>query len=196
MDEKEIIEAVKILREGGVVAHATETCYGFACDPFNEKALARLYALKKMSLEKPVSLLVPDIATARKLGAFSPRALELAQKYWPGPLTIIVKRTSALPKFLNPTTDTIGMRVPGHELSLEILKAFGGPLVTTSANITTQPSPYSGEEIEVQFANEKLKPDYIFGSGKIPHTPPSTIIDCTGPHFVIVRKGSVVPEVM
>lgn len=192
MEKEEIQEAIRVLRSCGVVAHATETCYGFACDPFNEQALARLYALKKMASAKPVALLVPDLATAQSLGVFSPRALELAQKYWPGPLTIIVKRTKELPPFLNPHTDTIGMRIPAHELSLELVKAFGGPLVTTSANITTQPSPYSGEEIAAQFNNEKLKPDFILDSGAIPRNPPSTIVDCTGISPSIIRQGGVI----
>ena len=191
MNEKDITHAINVLRNGGIIAHATETCYGFACDPFNEKALARLYALKKMAHTKPVALLVPDLKTAEQFGVFTPNARELAQKYWPGPLTIIVKRKKELPSFLNPGTPTIGMRVPDHELSLDFVKAFGGPLVTTSANITTQPSPYSAEEIKAQFKNEKLKPNFVIDSGVIPYNPPSTIVDCTSVTPVVIRQGSI-----
>ncbi|MFA6521407.1 MAG: L-threonylcarbamoyladenylate synthase [Candidatus Gracilibacteria bacterium] len=187
----DINEVVGVLKAGGVIVHATETCYGFACDAFNEDALEKLYKLKQMDFDKPVSLLVASLKDAKKLGLFNKRAEELAKKYWPGPLTIIVRRKKALPKFLNPKAKTVGIRVPGHKLSLELAKKFGSPLTTTSANISGQPSPYSVSAIKKQFKGAKLKPDLILDSGRIPTNPPSTIIDCSGKVLKVIRQGSI-----
>ncbi len=191
--EKELAKAIKVLHGGGVVAHATDTCYGFACDIFNRRALTSLYKTKKMSPQKPVSIMVQDLVMAKKYGAFSKKALLFAKKYWPGPLTILVKRKKSLPKFLNPGTKTIGIRVPAHRLSLELVKKMGRPLTTTSANISGQSSPYSISAIQKQFRNRKQNPDFIIDSGRLKKNPPSTIIDASGKTLKIIRHGSCRP---
>lgn len=184
-------KAVATLRSGGVIAHATDTCYGFACDVLNKKALARLYRLKKMPRSKPVSLLVADVAMAKKFGVFPKSALKLAQKYWPGALTIIVKRKKTLPTFFNHGHMSVGFRVPGDKLSRELPRAFGSPLSTTSANISGQPSPYSVSAIRRQFVKQPFKPDLIMDAGRLKKNPPSTIIDMTEKTPKIIRQGSV-----
>lgn len=188
---QDFIKAILLLKQGGVIAHATETCYGFACDIYDREALKSLYKLKKMDIKKPVSIMVASMKQAKKYGFFSKKSEQLAKKYWPGPLTIIVKRKKFLPKFLNPSIKTIGIRVPGHELTLKILRRFGGPLATTSANISGSPSPYSVSAIKKQFAGEKIKPDFILDSGRLPKNPPSTIIDMSARRIKILRKGKI-----
>lgn len=184
-------KAVAALRSGGVIAHATDTCYGFACDVLNEKALARLYHLKKMPRSKPVSVLVADLDMAKIFGVFSKSALKLAQQYWPGALTIIVKRKKTLPTFFNHGHKSVGFRVPSDKLSRALPRAFGSPLTTTSANISGQPSPYSVAAIHRQFAHQPLKPDLTMDAGRLKKNPPSTIIDMTGKTPKIIRQGSV-----
>lgn len=191
--KKNLEKALAVLNDGGVIAHATDTCYGFACDIFNKKALVRLYGLKKMPQTKPISILVENLAMAKKYGVFSKSALELAKKYWPGALTIIVKRKKSLPKFLNPGTKTIGVRVPAHTLSRSLTKGFNRPLTTTSANISGEPSPYSVSAIQKQFRNQKTKPDFILDSGRLKKNPPSTVIDVSGKTPKIIRHGSCHP---
>lgn len=186
-----MFKALSILHRGGIIAHATETCYGFACDIFNKRALARLYQIKKMSYKKPVSIMVSNLAMARKYGVFNKIALRLAKKYWPGPLTIIVKRKKTLPPFFNPGTKTIGIRCPAHKLSRELVKKFGSPLTTTSANISGQPSPYSVSAIKKQFQLQKFKPDFILNSGRLKKNPPSTIVDISGGVLKILRQGAL-----
>lgn len=188
---KDFQEAFLILRTGGIIAHATETCYGFACDATNRSALARLFALKKMSVRKPVSILVWSLTEAQKYGIFGVAAKKLAKKYWPGPLTIIVKRKKTLPAFLNPGHKTIGIRVPAHVLSRRLAQKLGRPITTTSANISGKPSTYSVSAIRRQFGRQKLKPDFIFNSGRLPKYPPSTIVDVSGKKLKIVRVGSL-----
>lgn len=185
-------ELIRVLRAGGVIAHATDTCYGFACDALNEHALKKLYALKRMSREKPVSILVSDSVLARQYGVFDERARVLAEQYWPGALTVIVPRLPTLPPFLNPGSESVGIRVPDHAFSLELARRFGAPLTTTSANITALPSPYTVRQIAAQFEESELKPDIIVDGGDLdPHNLPSTIVDLTGDVPRIVRQGSL-----
>ena len=193
MKNEQIDEAVAVLREGGVVAHATDTCYGFACDAFNQTALERLYALKNMPMSKPVSILVANFHEAQKYAEFSDEARVLAERYWPGALTLVLPRKSIVPAFLNPGVASIGIRVPGHALSLELAKLFGSPITTTSANISGLPSPYSIADIQAQFTHVQLKPDYSLDSGALSaENLPSTIIDMTGESPVIIRQGCLV----
>lgn len=175
-----------------MIAHATDTCYGFACDALNRRALARLYKLKKMSCSKPLSIMVADLKMAKQYGIFNKSAEKLAKKYWPGALTIIVKRKKSLPHFLNLGLKTIGIRVPDHKLSLELIRRFNKPLITTSANISGRPSPYSISAIHKQFRSQKLKPDFIINSSRLKRNPPSTIVDMTGRKPHCRRQGSLV----
>lgn len=186
-----IHQALAVVKRGGIIVHATETCYGFACDIFNKKALKRLYHLKKMNFKKPVSIQVSDLKMAKHFGVFTKKAQVLAKKYWQGPLTIIVKRKKTLPTFLNPGIKTVGIRLPNHQLSRRLVKKFGTPLVTTSANISGKPSPYSVPEIKKQFMREKLQPDFIINSGRLSKNPPSTIIEVSGKTLRVIRQGSL-----
>jgi len=185
-------KAIQTLKNGGVVAHATDTCYGFACDALNEKAVARLYALKKMPLNKPVSILVSDIEMAKKYGEFNEKALDLSKKFWPGALTIIVKRKSQLPIFFNPDNANVGFRLPSDRLSAELVRGLGHPITTTSANISGEPSPYSVAKILEQFQNEKLRPDFIIDSGELnKKNLPSTVVDVSKGDLKVIRRGNV-----
>lgn len=184
-------KAVSILKQGGVIAHATDTCYGFACDVFNRRALASLYKLKKMAADKPVSILVSDLKMAKKYGFFGKNASNLAKKYWPGALTIIVKRKKSLPKFFNPKSKTVGIRVPDDKLSRELAKKLARPITTTSANISGESSPYSVSAIKKQFRGKAQQPDFIIDSGKLNKNPPSTIVDASGLSLKVIRQGSI-----
>ena len=183
-----IQQARFVLREGGVILHPTETCYGFACDAMNEAAVKKLYELKKMPLFKPSSILISNIEAAVGYGEFSPLAHALAMKYWPGPLTIVVPRKN-IPLFLNPGTTTIGMRIPGHVWTLDLLKMCDFPLITTSANVSGQPQAYEVSEVLNQLG--EARPDFIIDSGKIPEEKPSTVLEIIGDSMKIIREGPV-----
>lgn len=186
MKEK-LQEAVKVLHEGGVVAHATETCYGLAVDVFNRKAIQSLYSLKKMPFTKPVSLLVRDLDEAQQYGEFSSTALKLALQYWPGPLTLVVPRKATLPQWINTGESTVGFRVSSNKKAKELVEAFGGPLTTTSANISGLPHAYSVQEMETQ----GLKPSFILDSGKLGEQSPSTIVEVLNDQIRVIRQGSL-----
>ncbi|MBP9718756.1 threonylcarbamoyl-AMP synthase [Candidatus Gracilibacteria bacterium] len=185
-------KAVEVLQKGGVIAHATDTCYGFAADIFNKDAVEKVYELKQMARSKPVSILVSSLEEAQKFGRFNESALELAKKHWPGALTIIVRRTEQLPQWINPEDQTVGIRLPGDEISRGLASRLGRPITTTSANITTQPSPYSVAVIQEQFAGSPLQPDFYLDSGTLASTnPPSTIVDCTVEPPKVIRQGGL-----
>ncbi|MFA6024207.1 MAG: L-threonylcarbamoyladenylate synthase [Candidatus Gracilibacteria bacterium] len=185
--DQTLLDAVKALHQGLVVAHATETCYGLAADIFQKVALEKLYSLKKMPRDKPVSVLVRDLEEAERYGEFSAVAIELALKYWPGPLTIIVPRKVALPKLVNFGQSTVGFRVSSNKKTRQLLEAFGGPLTTTSANIHGQPQAYSVQEM----LDQGLVPDFVLDSGRIGENPPSTIVEVMGDEVRVVRQGGL-----
>jgi len=197
-------QALTILQKGGIVAHATETCYGFACDLTNPEAVQRLFAIKKRPSEQPVSALFPSIEEAKKYVEWNDRAEELAKKHLPGPLTLILPLRSDAPMPIFPSllstsnfplSTSLGIRVSSHPLAQSLVERFGKPLSTTSANPHGQPNPYSAEEISKQFRGENLQPDLILDSGPLSPTPPSTVIDMTpGSERKTMRQGVISNE--
>ncbi len=191
-----IVEALQVLESGGVVLHPTETCYGLAADIFYPQAVEKIYLLKEMAREKPVSIMVSDFDQAKKYGHFDERAEKLARAFWPGPLTIIVKRSDKLPSYINPGIDSVGIRCPDHAFTMEMLRRFEEPLITTSANRTKEPQAYEVDEF-LEGRMEDMIPDFIVDMGRIPQTPPSTIVDLSGESgvgMVILRHGPVAVE--
>ncbi len=188
-----IVESLQVLEKGGVLLHPTETCYGLAADIFYPEAVEKIYMLKEMPREKPVSIMVSSLEQAEEYGEFSERAKKLARAFWPGPLTIIVKRREALPSYINPGLMSVGLRCPDHRFTLELLRRFEEPLVTTSANRTGEPQAYDVETF-LEDRIEVMHPDFIVDMGRIPETAPSTIVDVSGESgepFLIVRHGPV-----
>lgn len=190
-----ISTAISALRNGGVVLHPTETCYGLTADVFSEQAVKKVYALKDMAESKPVSIMVSSLEEAVKYGNFSEKALELAREYWPGPLTIIVPRTELLPTYLNRGVSTVGVRCPDHEITQDLLREFGGPLITTSANRTGEPQAYDVETFLIgRDADEEGGngiPDAIIDMGHIPEIDPSTIVEVIGDEIKVLRNGPI-----
>lgn len=196
-------EALAILREGGIVAHATETCYGFACDVTSLGAVCNLFALKNRPYNSPVSILFPSLEEAKKYVEWNDAAEMLAAKYLPGPLTLILPirkgapfRLSSIPLPPPPMEEVekgrggIGLRISSHPLAQRLVTEFGKPLSTTSANLHCFPSCYSAQDILAQFRDQPIQPDLILDSGELPRTPPSTVMDLTAGKTV-KRKGAV-----
>ncbi|MBU1018396.1 MAG: L-threonylcarbamoyladenylate synthase [Patescibacteria group bacterium] len=154
-----------ILQEGGIITHPTDTCYGLACDPFNEKAARELYELKGMPREKPLTWMVGSMGEAMAIKDFSQKAVMLASECWPGDLTLVI--------------DGQGLRVPGDDFTLELLKRWGGPLITTSANLSGEEAPYS--------ADQALSGDFLVDFGKIPRNKPSRVVRVEGDRVEVLR---------
>ena len=185
--------ALQILAAGGVVAHATETCYGLACDLTNPAAVEKPFAMKNRPADQPVSALFPSVQEAQKYVEWNDRAEALARSHLPGPLTLILPlRQDAPPVFPTPyalrPNPTLGLRVSSHPLAMELATRFGKPLSTTSANLHGKPNTYSTVDITEQLQNHK-GPDLIIDSGDLPLNPPSTIMDLTTDGTV--RRGKI-----
>lgn len=199
-DAEGIAAALEILRSGGIVAHATETCYGLACDVSSAEVVAKLFALKQRPPDQPISVLFVSIDDAKRYVEWNEEAEKVAKKYLPGPLTIILPLKSKPLKQLRVTSDelretrnpkpaTIGVRISSYPLAQRLVREFGSPLSTTSANFHGESNTYSVEDIVDQFSQKPLRPNLILDSGPLPPTPPSTVIDLTVTTIRIRRRG-------
>ncbi len=183
--ERSVAEAVAVLRAGGTVAHATETCYGLACDLTNPAAVRKLFIAKNRSFEQPVSALFPTVAAAEAYVRFSAESLALAQTRLPGPTTLILPvRSDAAHVFFVTANDepaaSAGVRVSSHPLACLLAQTYGLPLSTTSANRHGLPPAYHVSALREQWLEHaETAPDLCLDEGMLPLRPPSTIIDCT-----------------
>lgn len=190
--EKSIQEAVRILREGGVVAHATETCYGLACDLNNAEAVEKLFAIKDRPLNQPVSGLFETIDQSQQYLEWNEGALMLGTKHLPGPLTIILLKKPGCVLHVCPTgSESVGVRVSSHPTARKLVESFGSPLSTTSANIHGKKNPYSTQDIAEQYARRALVPDLILDDGELHHEASSTVIDASHGAVEIRREGNI-----
>lgn len=192
LPDEEWKKAIDVIRRGGIVAHATETCYGFACDLTNPKAIEKLFLLKDRPETQPISALFASIEEAKKWVEWNKKAEELARKHLPGPLTIVLpilvgaRHSASLQEW-----KTIGVRISSHSIAQKLAELAGVPLSTTSANLHGQPSTYSAQEIVDQFEDRDMQPDLILDSGTLPRAKPSTVVAIKNRKVEIVRRGSI-----
>ena len=187
INDKNLYKTInKVLWDGGVVMHPTETCYGLAVDVFNKSALKKLYDLKEMSTDKPVSILIDSVGMAQEFGLFSDKAFDLANEYWPGPLSILVPRSKELPDFLNEDNDFVSMRHSSMDFCMNMVEEFGRPVTTTSANKTTESQLYLPD------ASSLKGVDLLVDGGEIKSNKPSTIVKVDGDNLTILRQGDLV----
>jgi L-threonylcarbamoyladenylate synthase len=190
-------QAIRVLRSGGVVAHPTDTVWGLAADASNAKAIRKIHAIKKSDPSKPLLLNLPSKAYLNKIGQKLCKAHKLTKKFWPGPLALIVL-TKNSHSFQKNTMSrgacperSRGVRLPAHRLSNALSRAFGKPLVTTSANLSNNPPAHSAAEVEKIFAKQKIKPDLVLDDGSKSKNQPSTIVDVSGPQAKLIRQGAI-----
>lgn len=189
-------QAIDVLSTGGTVIHATETCYGIACDLTNEDAVKDLFDAKQRPVFQTVSALFASVDAAREYVDVSLKAEELFAQYLPGPLTIVLsKKKSAPPIWLtaagNGTDAQIGVRISSHPFAMKLAQTFGKPIATTSANVHGKPSPYSIAEIEAQWAGAPLVPELLIDAGTLPPADPSTVIRVAGDTITVLRQGAL-----
>lgn len=173
------------------VAFPTDTVYGVGVLAFSEAAIAGLYRLKQRPLDRGIPILLSDTADLPRVCRDIPElALALIQRFWPGPLTLIVPRHPDLPQVIAPD-DTIAVRIPDNEIARSLIRASGGALATSSANLSSQPPATSAAEALT--ALDGLVAAVLDG-GPTPGNQPSTIVDCTGPELRLVRQGLLVAK--
>src|SRR5215207_8087739 len=182
-----IPQALDILRAGGLVAFPTDTVYGVGALAFDGKAVESIYSAKDRPVEKAIPVLISDLKDLDKVGTDIPEAAhKLAARFWPGPLTILVPKRTDLPVAVS-ATDTVGVRVPDHEVARALLRA-AGPLAVTSANISGRQSPVTAQELYGQLAGRIA---FILDGGKTAGGVTSTLVDCTRPKLRVLRDGPI-----
>ncbi len=172
--------ACLVLRQGGVIVHPTETCYGLCADLTNETAVRRLFALKVRPETQPVSGLFASVAEAARWVTWTEEAESLAAQHLPGPLTLILPIRPDAPGTLWPCpqgSQTLGVRVSSHLFAGILAAAYGAPISTTSANRHGESNPYNLEDLKRTWPTDG--PDLIIDAGTLPTVPPSTVIDLT-----------------
>lgn len=176
-------EALKWLKRGGVIAFPTDTVYGIGAAMSQERGIRRIYELKKRSLTQPLIAFVSSIEDVAPLvEELSPLFYELAQTYWPGPLTLVLRKSQSVPDFITSGLETLGIRVPDNPELLDLLSHLGEPLITTSANLSGENPALSHEEVT-------LSVDYTLEGGRVKHERPSTIITLAETPPRILRQG-------
>ncbi len=179
--------ASQIVSNGGLVVYPTDTVYGLGCDPFNVKAVKRVFRVKG-DRKKPLPILACSVADLEKIARLSDVARKIAAKFWPGPLTLIVPKKPALPDIVTNDLDSVGVRVPKHDMAIQLIHLSDGLLVGTSANKTGhKPSCTASEALE-QLGEEV---DVVLDGGKALFEKPSTVADLTTEELKILREGPV-----
>jgi L-threonylcarbamoyladenylate synthase len=186
-------KAVDLLKEGNPVAFPTDTVYGLGVLAFDQRGIDQLYAVKQRNSLKAIPILLANPAELAQVTAgMGGIALRLAQRFWPGPLTLVVPRHPGLPPNLSPQP-TVGVRMPDHPVALSLLR-LTGPLAVTSANQSGSESAATAQEVFAQLGG---RIHVILDGGRTPGGLPSTVVDCTGPEPVILRPGSIgMPELL
>jgi len=182
-------KAMGMLNKGGIVAFPTETFYGLGVKFDIEASLKRLYELKKRPEIKPMPLIIGNMEMLSMVASsVNDTAYKLMEKFWPGPLTIILKAKKSLSKYLTAGTGKVAVRIPGESFALHLAREAGFPITATSANISGMLPAEDAETVKKYFGD---RIDLIIDGGKTPGGLPSTIADITGNDVKILREGAI-----
>jgi len=189
--EGSLAEAIAVLKGSGLVAYPSDTVYGLGAAASDERAVTRVFAAKGRLSEKALSLLLADIEDMAPLCADVPPAAQLlAERFWPGPLTLVLRRSPAFQSAALGGGDNVALRVPDHLFLRELIRALGEPITGTSANRSGRPSCRTAREVRRQLGSAV---DLIIDGGPTRAGPESTVIDIT-PEQVTMLRGGAIPR--
>ena len=194
-----IQKAAAALIDGNLVAFPTETVYGLGADAGNEKAISRLYKVKRRPTTHPLIVHISSITHLSKWAVEVPEyALELGEKFWPGPMTLIVKRSGLAMDFITGAQGNVGIRVPNQQVALSLIKEFeqlgGDGVAAPSANKFGAVSPTDADAVNEEIGADLNSNDFILNDGDCWIGVESTIIDCTNDVPVVIRPGWLTSE--
>ena len=182
----DIVErAVQVLRRDGIIAYPTDTVYGLGGDAFSDDAVLRVYEAKMRPLGKPISVAVSDTEMLCAIAIVDDLSLDFISRFLPGPVTVILESRSCFPDLLTVGTGRIGVRIPAHDLALDIIRGLDSPITATSANISGEEDPVSPGEIRVPY-------DLLVDGGTLKGVP-STVVDLGEGR--ILRRGTLAEEI-
>lgn len=176
-----------VISRGGVIAYPTDTYYGLGVDPKNPVAVKRLYEIKGRKVDQPILLLIANAEDVKKwTSEINPASETLIKTFWPGPLTLVFKAGADVLRELTAGTGTIGLRVPGSELTRSLLDFLGIALTGTSANVSGGSSPQTAEEAAASLGDTV---DLILDGGRTVGGRPSTVVDVSTGRPIVLREG-------
>ena len=177
-----------VISRGGVIAYPTDTFYGLGADPKDPVAVQRIYEIKGRKADQPVLLLIHKAEDVKKWAAeINPESEILMKKFWPGPLTLVFKAGADVLRVLTAGTGTIGLRVPGSELTRSLLDFLGIALTGTSANVSGRPNPQTADEVAASVGD---KVDLILDGGRTAGGKASTVVDVSAGRPRLLREGA------
>jgi len=199
--QAEIKKAAQALKDGHLVAFPTETVYGLGADATNEKAVSRIYSVKGRPTDHPLIVHVSSIDQLSKWAVEIPEyAMKLAQAFWPGPMTLILKRSNLAKNFITGGQANVGVRLPAHPVALALLREFemlgGSGVAAPSANKFNAVSPTNANAVTMEIGDKLSKYDIILDGGQCLVGIESTIIGCSGQNATILRPGAVTLEMI
>lgn len=189
-----IEESIKVIKEGGVIVFPTDTIYGLVCDATNQKAIQKLFQIKKRDFKKPIPVFVKDIEMAKQIAMVDEKQESFLKKVWPGKITVILKAKIDFPQGVLGEDKTIGLRIPDYVPLNTLFNKTNKPLSGTSANLAGEHSCLDINDVVAQFANEKLQPDLIVDAGTLNSSQSSTVVDLTGKELKVLRTGDLKEE--
>jgi tRNA threonylcarbamoyl adenosine modification protein (Sua5/YciO/YrdC/YwlC family) len=189
-EPRKIAKVVELLEKGGVIIYPTDTIYGIGCDIFNQRAVERVCQIKGVHVDKTMlSFVCQDIShISEYVKSLSTPVFKVMKKALPGPFTFILEASSKVPKIIHAKKKTVGIRVPDHNIPRLLVEQLGRPIITTSIHDEDDILEYSTDP-EIIFEKYKNLVDIVVDSG-IGNIMPSTIVDCTGDVFEVVRQGA------
>lgn len=192
LDQSVIREAAERIRRGELVAFPTETVYGLGADGRNEDAIRKIFEVKGRPSDNPLILHITDMAELEELSRdVSPKARALMEKFCPGPITFVVKRSEGVSDLVTAGLDTVAIRMPSDEIARALIRAAGCPIAAPSANVSGRPSPTDAEAV---WEDLRGKIPLILDGGRTEVGLESTVVDVTGDKPVILRPGKITPE--
>lgn len=186
MDEGSIRQAAQVVGRGGLIAYPTDTVYGLGCDPFNSAAVKKLVEAKRR-VKGGLPVLVDCSATAKELGEFNPIAVQLANNFWPGGLTLVVPSASKFPPEVS-SGGMVGFRMPDRSDTLQLIRDCGSALVGTSANISGMPSATTANEVLTSLG---AAIDVVLDGGASKFSKGSTVVRVSDRGCLVLREGAV-----
>ena len=193
-DLSKIHRAANLIKSGGLVAFPTETVYGLGADALNANAVLALFEAKKRPMDNPPIVHIGDLKDVNKLAAFVPSQIEdLMEEFWPGPLTLVFKRSDLVPAVTVAGLETIAVRMPKHEVALSLIRESGCPISAPSANLSGKPSPTTADHV-LDDLNGRI--DAILDGGPTQIGVESTVLDVTVDPPTVLRPGGTSVEAL
>ena len=189
--EAAALRAAEVLRAGGGVLYPTDTLYGLGADALSDAAVAKIKRIKGRDEGKPIHAIVEDLAAAEAFAVIDASAKLLAKAFWPGSLTLILKKRENVETGISRGIRTFGVRVPNNEFCLALAHEFGGPYTGTSANRSGKVPERSLEKVFTQLGSVVEAIDIVIDAGELQASLPSTVVDTTSSTPVILREGTI-----